>query len=159
MTCSENRTYCCLELNWGNIGVIKKKSALQVPAEPFFAERPRFRCAALALSRCAPAGPLKSGMASGHYVPSVLFRCPPLTKTSFRRAGHQKSTAAALRCHSLICGETEIRTRDTLLEYTRFPGVPLKPLEHLSKLKSRKNGTTNIGTFFLFAKKDSMLCP
>ena len=29
-------------------------------------------------------------------------------------------------------GETEIRTRDTLLEYTRFPGVPLKPLEHLS---------------------------
>ena len=52
--------------------------------------------------------------------------------TSFRRAGHQKSTAAALRCHSLIGGETEIRTRDTLLEYTRFPGVPLKPLEHLS---------------------------
>ena len=29
-------------------------------------------------------------------------------------------------------GENEIRTRDTLLEYTRFPGVPLKPLEHLS---------------------------
>ena len=32
----------------------------------------------------------------------------------------------------VTCGETEIRTRDTLLEYTRFPGVPLKPLEHLS---------------------------
>ena len=32
----------------------------------------------------------------------------------------------------LICGETEIRTPDTLLAYTRFPGVPLKPLEHLS---------------------------
>ena len=39
-----------------------------------------------------------------------------------------------------FCGETEIRTRDTLLEYTRFPGVPLKPLEHLSRLKSRKTG-------------------
>ena len=37
-----------------------------------------------------------------------------------------------------LCGETEIRTRDTLLEYTRFPGVPLKPLEHLSKLTSRE---------------------
>ena len=30
------------------------------------------------------------------------------------------------------CGESEIRTRDTLLGYTRFPGVPLQPLEHLS---------------------------
>ena len=29
-------------------------------------------------------------------------------------------------------GENEIRTRDTLLAYTRFPGVPLQPLEHLS---------------------------
>ena len=29
-------------------------------------------------------------------------------------------------------GERGIRTPDTLLAYTRFPGVPLKPLEHLS---------------------------
>ena len=29
-------------------------------------------------------------------------------------------------------GVSEIRTRDTLLAYTRFPGVPLQPLEHLS---------------------------
>ena len=34
------------------------------------------------------------------------------------------------------CGETGIRTRDTLLTYTRFPGVPLQPLEHLSLLLS-----------------------
>ena len=33
---------------------------------------------------------------------------------------------------SRFCGETEIRTRETLWESTRFPGVPLKPLEHLS---------------------------
>ena len=32
----------------------------------------------------------------------------------------------------ICCGENEIRTRDTLLAYTRFPGVPLQPLEHLS---------------------------
>ncbi len=31
-----------------------------------------------------------------------------------------------------VCGEGGIRTRDTLLRYTRFPGVPLQPLEHLS---------------------------
>ena len=34
-------------------------------------------------------------------------------------------------------GENGIRTRDTLLAYTRFPGVPLQPLEHLSFLISR----------------------
>ena len=32
-----------------------------------------------------------------------------------------------------LSGESEIRTRDTLLGYTRFPGVPLQPLEHLSE--------------------------
>ena len=29
-------------------------------------------------------------------------------------------------------GETGIRTPETLLTFTRFPGVPLQPLEHLS---------------------------
>ncbi len=33
---------------------------------------------------------------------------------------------------SMFCGETGIRTPETLLEFTRFPGVPLQPLEHLS---------------------------
>ena len=32
----------------------------------------------------------------------------------------------------LYCGESGIRTRGTLLEYTHFPGVLLKPLGHLS---------------------------
>ena len=31
-----------------------------------------------------------------------------------------------------FCGATEIRTRETLLTFTRFPGVPLQPLEHRS---------------------------
>gem|GEM_PF-2265462 len=36
---------------------------------------------------------------------------------------------------SFFCsGKTGIRTPDTLWRYTRFPGVPLKPLEHLSLL-------------------------
>lgn len=33
---------------------------------------------------------------------------------------------------SFCCGESGIRTRGTLLEYTHFPGVLLKPLGHLS---------------------------
>ena len=32
----------------------------------------------------------------------------------------------------VFCGERGIRTPDTLLAYMRFPGAPLKPLEHLS---------------------------
>jgi hypothetical protein len=32
----------------------------------------------------------------------------------------------------LIGGEIGIRTQDTLLEYTHFPGVRLRPLGHLS---------------------------
>ena len=35
-------------------------------------------------------------------------------------------------CH---CGERGIRTPETLLTFTRFPGVPLQPLEHLSLVK------------------------
>ena len=36
-------------------------------------------------------------------------------------------------CH---CGERGIRTPETLLTFTRFPGVPLQPLEHLSSVKT-----------------------
>ena len=32
----------------------------------------------------------------------------------------------------IFCGESGIRTHDTLLEYTHFPGVLLRPLGHLS---------------------------
>ena len=37
----------------------------------------------------------------------------------------------------VFCGKTGIRTPETLLAFTRFPGVPLQPLEHLS-LRFRK---------------------
>ena len=44
-------------------------------------------------------------------------------------------------CGVLWSGKDGIRTRDTLLTYTRFPGVPLQPLEHLSLLRlNRKSG-------------------
>ena len=40
-------------------------------------------------------------------------------------------------CSKILCGETGIRTPETLLEFTRFPGVPLQPLEHLSFARQR----------------------
>ena len=33
---------------------------------------------------------------------------------------------------SVCCGERGIRTPETVSPFTRFPGVPLQPLEHLS---------------------------
>ena len=34
--------------------------------------------------------------------------------------------------YKVFCGESGIRTHGTLLEYTHFPGVLLRPLGHLS---------------------------
>ncbi len=45
---------------------------------------------------------------------------------------------------SSCCGERGIRTLGTGNRHTRFPGVPLKPLGHLSKIERRK--TRRIGT-------------
>ena len=44
----------------------------------------------------------------------------------------------------MLCGEKGIRTPGTLLEYTRFPSVPLKPLEHLSNFFVDCKGKTKI---------------
>ena len=57
-----------------------------------------------------------------------------------------------------VCGESGIRTRDTLLAYTRFPGVPLQPLEHLSsknvrKLRKKYNIQTFLGINMCFLPK------
>ena len=60
-----------------------------------------------------------------------------------------------------FCGKKGIRTPDTLLTYTRFPGVPLQPLEHLSKVlatrsfvwkPARKKETDSYFTPISFAK-------
>lgn len=49
-----------------------------------------------------------------------------------------------------FCGATEIRTRETLLTFTRFPGVPLQPLEHLSKVLLKPGAKVLI--FFDYAR-------
>ena len=58
----------------------------------------------------------------------------------------------------LFCGESGIRTRGTLLEYTHFPGVLLKPLGHLSMMPYRpssypKNQLTKLHKFSIGSKK------
>ena len=44
----------------------------------------------------------------------------------------QKSLAVFVQQGFTFCGENRIRTCETLLTPTRFPDVPLQPLEHLS---------------------------
>ncbi len=44
-------------------------------------------------------------------------------------------------------GETGIRTPETLLTFTRFPGVPLQPLEHLSFFNSKKRAANHAQRF------------
>lgn len=49
----------------------------------------------------------------------------------------KKALRISLYCsdfQGLNCGVGEIRTREPLLATTRFPGVPLQPLEHHSLL-------------------------
>ncbi len=56
---------------------------------------------------------------------------------------------------SLRCGERGIRTPETLLTFTRFPDVPLQPLEHLSSqgafLRLRYN-SSHKNNYFLFSE-------
>ena len=52
-------------------------------------------------------------------------------KSAGDRVAHTLALAHTRRKPS-ACGESGIRTRDTLLRYTHFPGVLLQPLGHLS---------------------------
>ncbi len=53
----------------------------------------------------------------------------------------------------VFCGERGIRTPETLLEFTRFPGVPLQPLEHLSFNSATCNRGALSGTIHLMTRK------
>ena len=53
----------------------------------------------------------------------------------------------------VFCGERGIRTPETLLEFTRFPGVPLQPLEHLSFALATCHYATLLGTIYLTTRK------
>ena len=69
------------------------------------------------------------------YAPTSLPACGGAVQEAIK-----KPDQASLSGFSLpSCGEKGIRTLDTLLEYTRFPGVPLKPLEHLSEWDCKDN--------------------
>ena len=96
---------------------------------------------------------ISGGAAGGHqkYLPTAALRNDSVDQTLSTRL---------FRClHNLhkagfSCGEIGIRTRDTILSYTRFPGVPLKPLEHLSNqfcissMMIYVNEGANIGIIF-----------
>ena len=54
----------------------------------------------------------------------------PRVRTLIQKKGSQKT--------SFSSGRTGIRTLETLLTFTHFPGVPLQPLEHPSQFASAK---------------------
>ena len=85
---------------------------------------------------CAPHLLLLAGGALANYLKLTALRPLGFSRTSPYRSKLLTALcekSPALRAElQIVCGEREIRTPDTLLGYTRFPGVPLKPLEHLS---------------------------
>ncbi len=64
--------------------------------------------------------------------PDLLYRLHELLRYNWPKPPaipvFNKKSIKALQ----YCGEGGIRTLGTLLGYTRFPGVPVKPLLHLS---------------------------
>ena len=56
---------------------------------------------------------------------------PKVLPRSFESCGEQQSPEVSPRSFE-SCGENRIRTCEPVLPVTRFPGVPLQPLEHLS---------------------------
>ena len=72
------------------------------------------------------------------FICSLCSKCVPLKNKS------AANCPSAAFLPPLFCGENEIRTRDTLLAYTRFPGVPLQPLEHLSLFSNKETDNGNI---------------
>ena len=61
-----------------------------------------------------------------------------------------------------LCGERGIRTPGTLLRYTRFPGVPVKPLLHLSIINAHgwlKNRGANYKNIFIKRSVMKFLLP
>ena len=103
------------------------------------------------LSPCT-ARPGTPGMLSRHFrsrCPFEVFRLAQFSVDAtvscipaIEKGLHRKSTI-----QPLLGGERGIRTPVPLLATTRFPGVPLKPLEHLSKAGA------NILIIFICTKK------
>ena len=99
------------------------------------------------LSRCPPGGSLQGkGTAAAAKGRLSVSGSGPLRKQAFdgpeTKNSRLLSQPAAV---PLSCGESEIRTRDTLLGYTRFPGVPLQPLEHLTAKVIIFSGSASAG--------------
>ena len=89
------------------------------------------------------------------------FECgimSPLEKASCRQASCMNPTEETQKSPKngafSSCGVREIRTPEPLLTVTRFPGVPLQPLEHLSLLNCGCKGNTFLRImqiYFLFS--------
>lgn len=73
---------------------------------------------------------------SGSTSPSPATLVPILSR--FR--SNFVSNLLKIRTLALFCGKTGIRTLEPFLTTTRFPDVPLQPLEHLSSRAATETG-------------------
>lgn len=95
------------------------------------------------LRRCAPLSPAsRRAPCNPRLAKRLMLRIfyPNSRKPSTEQArfgfGHlDKPPSGNIRFSGLDCGGKGIRTLDTLLRYTHFPGVLLRPLGHSSNLK------------------------
>ena len=83
----------------------------------------------------SPRGPLQNDKIARGLLRSLLFAFNPRLSSKLEpRVKHKKRLRflEASRAILPFCGERGIRTLDTLLRCTHFPGALLKPLGHLS---------------------------
>ena len=71
-------------------------------------------------------------MCASRELESVLRSLRLFPRCGDKEKKSDEESLAHLIAHAIYCGEGGIRTRETLLAFTHFPGVPLQPLEHLS---------------------------
>ena len=86
-----------------------------------------------ALARCHNGVPMNYAAAAAILLMSEPWASELAWALLLTKSASQ-SEADSLNFSCLSCGKKGIRTPEPVLPVTRFPGVPLQPLEHLSRI-------------------------
>lgn len=112
-----------------------RRSHSVIPCLPALATLNGINCAAARLVFPLPPGGLPAFVPNENQkffgLPNAL---PGGINSAVRRSADQMPFRQLVRAN---CGGKGIRTLDTLLRYTHFPGVLLRPLGHSSKIKNQ----------------------
>lgn len=126
--------------------------ALRYPLPPGMATLNGINCAACfsPASRRAPCNPRPAKRLMLRIF-CLNSRKPSIEQARFGFGHSDKPPSGNIRFSGLDCGGKGIRTLDTLLRYTHFPGVLLRPLGHSSKIKNQCQKTKFGFDYQLFA--------